>query len=67
MKYNGWTNHETWNAYNWATSSEYYYNAFKNASADKAKSTWEFYFGEGHDGIKISNVNWSEFAEAMSE
>lgn len=65
--YNGWTNWDTWNAYNWLTESEGIYNSAKRTTGP---TELRELFGEyisGQDGIDLDEVNWDEVYEGLSD
>lgn len=65
--YNGWTNWDTWNAYNWLTESEGIYNSAKRTTGP---TELRELFGEyisGQDDIDLDEVNWDEVYEGLSD
>ena len=66
-EYNGWTNWDTWNAYNWLTESEGVYNSAKRTTGP---GELRELFGEyisGQDGIDLDEVNWDEVYEGLTD
>lgn len=70
-EYNGWTNWETWNLYNWVSSNEYLYRYLE------ARTPWRrvglrtcimrIYAGNLPDHIDPDKVNWRELVEAVND
>jgi len=66
-EYNGWTNWDTWNSYNWLTESE---GVYKSAQRTSGPIELRELFGEyiaSHDEIDLDEVNWDEVYECLSE
>lgn len=67
-KYNGWTNWDTWNAYNWISSYEFSWEACKEFAKNKDfRFQVELSGSINHDGIDPNKVNWTELQEALLE
>lgn len=68
-KYNGWTNWDTWNAHLWLTNDEWTYNKAKALIFIGNNVSYELRLLllklGNKDGIKFSNVNWSEIVQAL--
>lgn len=75
MAYNGWTNHATWNAFNWISSD---YGAQKSLEYAAEFATLEdmvILVEMAHGTIQrndldpgeVDEINWTEIAEAYME
>lgn len=56
--HNGWTNQETWNAYNWLSNDNSLLESF-----DCANDVEQFFmenFGDNHDDIDVKKINFEE-------
>ncbi len=63
--YNGWTNWDTWNAYNWLTSDEWTYDQYLSCRnvyqlEDFLRSVVDIF----DEDIDIADVNLDELLEA---
>ena len=70
MSYNGWSNWETWNAYNWITSFETTYKRFVNQEAICIKALIEsmsYRKRYSPDKIDIELIDYEELQEALDE
>ena len=67
-EYNGWTNWDTWNAYNWLTESEGPYNmARRTTGPAELKQLFTELFQPTVDDIDVDEVNWDEVYESFNE
>lgn len=69
MSYNGWTNWDTWNVYNWLSSDERAYKAVCSYGKDELEPLE--YFAKGFipedEEIDFDKVDWEEIQEALKE
>ena len=64
---NGWTNWDTWNAYNWLTESEGMYNSAKRTTGPvELRELFGEYISD-KDNIDTDEVNWDEVYEGLSD
>lgn len=67
-KYNGWTNWDTWNSYNWITDDELMYRrACRSTDPDHLQEIMEDYIKSINDRIDIENVDWKDLYNAFVE
>lgn len=67
-KYNGWTNWDTWNSYNWITDDELIYRrACRSTDPDHLQEIMEDYIKSVNDRIDIENVDWKDLYNAFVE
>jgi hypothetical protein len=67
-KYNGWTNWDTWNSYNWITDDELMYRrACSSTDPDHLQEIMEDYIKSVNDRIDIENVDWKDLYNAFIE
>lgn len=67
-KYNGWTNWDTWNSYNWITDDELMYRrAARSTDPDHLQEIMEDYIKSVNDRIDIENVDWKDLYNAFVE
>ena len=60
-KYNGWTNWDTWNSYNWITDDELMYRrACRSTDPHHLQEIMEGYIKSIGDRIELEMVNWKE-------
>jgi hypothetical protein len=60
-KYNGWTNWDTWNSYNWISDDELMYRrAARSTDPDHLQEIMEGYIKSVNDRIELEMVNWKE-------
>ena len=60
-KYNGWTNWDTWNSYNWITDDELMYRrAARSTDPDHLQEIMEGYIKSVSDRIELEMVNWKQ-------
>ena len=60
-KYNGWTNWDTWNSYNWISDDELMYRrAARSTDPDHLQEIMEGYIKSVSDRIELEMVNWKE-------
>ena len=70
MTYNGWTNWETWNAYNWISSDEALYTVFLNQDEISVKAHIEelsYRKRFSPDKIDIALIDYAELSNALQE
>ena len=62
--YNGWTNWDTWEAFNWLTNDYDLHKKFEAcADADEVAELWK-YNCPTHD-VVFSEINWQEIAATL--
>ena len=67
-KYNGWTNWDTWNSYNWITDDELMYRrACRSTDPDHLQEIMEDYIISVNDRIDIENVDWKDLYNSFVE
>ena len=67
-KYNGWTNWDTWNSYNWITDDELMYRrACRSTDPDHLQEIMEGYIKSVNDRIDIENVDWKDLYNSFVE
>ena len=67
-KYNGWTNWDTWNSYNWITDDELMYRrACRSTDPDHLQEIMEDYIKSVNDRIDIENVDWKDLYNSFVE
>lgn len=60
-KYNGWTNWDTWNSYNWILDDELmYHRAARSTDPDHLQEIMEGYIKSVGDRIELEMINWKE-------
>ncbi len=65
-EYNGWTNHDTWNAYNFCSEDEGIYHFLKDSLNQRELSQRFFMvFGFNERDIEARNVNFTELLTAL--
>ncbi len=66
-KYNGWTNWDTWNAYNWLTHDEdVYIEAQECQDTQELREFWEEHF-PNLDGISTDKIDFNELIEGLED
>ena len=67
-KYNGWTNWDTWNSYNWITDDELMYRrACRSTDPDHLQEIMGDYIKSVNDRIDIENVDWKDLYNSFVE
>jgi len=66
MRYHGWKNWDTWDAYLWLTNEESAYEAFLSCtSVQEVEDLFTEFFSQ--DDINLEKVDWNEIYQVIQE